>query len=168
MICRTCRAPVRYGRRHERHGWWHREDLDHDAFPIPEPEVIADPVIPPIEIACHAVEPKDEIVPGGVRTITNLLAKRGWELRRLTHARGPYIGAKGEALSISDTIVLGAVGPRSLDGKVLRAVASWRDGKFDFAYALGGDSMTKVNATELRNFIKGTYDPHPAVRPPGE
>lgn len=162
MICRTCLAAVRYGHRHGLPGWWHREDLDHEAFPIVEPEVVDEEPLPPVEVACHPVEPRDPLVPGGVRTITNLLSKQGWELRRLTHARGPYVGSKGKVLSISDTIVLGAREPETLglDRPVRVAVASWRDGKFDFAYRggiLGGRliSTESANAVGLKNWIKG-------------
>lgn len=165
MICRTCREEVRFGRRDDNPGWWHRDGKDHDTFPIPAPEVEEEAPLPPVEIQGHSVEPKDEIVPGGVRTITNLLAKQGWELRRLTHARGPYVGAKGDVLSISDTIVLGArEAPRCWRGGLDRppriAVASWRDGKFDFAYVGVIQDGTivvrdRANNTAMKAWIKG-------------
>lgn len=114
--------------------------------PLPEPEVRRTPV-----------GPKDERVPGGTRTITNLLAKQGWELTRLTYARGPYMSTGGKMLSISDTIVLNAMGPE-VDGGTAIAVASWRDGKFDTAYAGrlkdGVAKVDPVNATDLKAWIK--------------
>lgn len=165
MICRTCREEVRFGRRDGNPGWWHRENVDHGCFPIPKPEVEEVEPLPPVEIPGHKVEPKDEVVPGGVRTVVNLLAKRGWELRRLTHARGPYVGAKGDVLSISDTVVLGAREvPRCERGGLDRpdriAVASWRDGKFDLAYVGyirdGQITVTeRANATTMKAWIKG-------------
>lgn len=164
MVCRTCREEVRFGRRSDNPGWWHRGDVDHDTFPVPAPEVEEIEPLPEPEVVAHAVQPKDEIVPGGVRTITNLLAKRGWELRRLTHARGPYVGAKDKLLSISDSVVLGArEKPRCARGGLDRppriAVASWRDGKFDFAYVgviQDGRVVTEpANNTAMKSWIKG-------------
>lgn len=115
---------------------------DVEAEPIPEPEVRSTPI----------ENPKDARVPGGCRTVTNLIAKQGWEIASLTYARGPYLGANGKVLSISDSILLRA---RSLDTPVRFAVASWRDGKFDTGY-LGVDGhWSHANATELKNWIKG-------------
>jgi hypothetical protein len=157
MICRTCREEVRFGTRDGHPGWWHREAVEHVGFPVPAPEIVEEQTLPPVEVSCHPVDPKDPLVPGGVRTVVNLIAKSGWELRRLTHARGPYVGAKGDVLSTSDTIVLGA---REVDGDRC-AVASWRDGKFDFSY-LGiikpGVVVVEhgpANATEMKSWIKG-------------
>lgn len=166
MLCRTCRDEVRFGRRADQPGWWHRGDVDHDTFPVPAPVDDAPEPLPEVEIWGHSVEPQDDIVPGGVRTIVNLLARERWQLRRLTHARGPYVGAKDKLLSISDTIVLGA---READSRCERggldrgprvAVASWRDGKFDFAYVgviEGGKVFTQpANNTEMKTWIKGS------------
>ena len=134
--------------------------------PIPEPEVRR-----------TTVDIEDERVPGGARAIAKLLAgitrvtpagksskslkhppmAPGWELTRLTYARGPYLGADGSALSISDSIVINALGPE-VDGGRAVAVASWRDGKFDTAYAgrLVGRSVKvdPVNADGLKAWIK--------------
>jgi len=124
----------------------------------------AAPVYPEPEVLATPVEPKDDRVPGGVRTITNLLAKTdGWELVNLTYARGPYVGAKGEVLSISDSIVLRARGPE-VDGRLRYAVGSWRDGKFDSAYILTRKPGTEryesrpANASELKAWIKGSQE----------
>lgn len=167
MVCRTCLAQVRFGWRHGQPGWWHREDVDHPGFPVVEPperEVID---IPEPEVRSTPVTPGHEKVPGGVRTVTNLLAKiDGWELRRLTYARGPYVGSKGEVLSTSDSVVLGAQG--EVDNEVRVAVASWRDAKFDFAYiGIIKDSVMTTypaNSNELRSWIKGTHDLPDAVQ----
>lgn len=166
VICGRCGEEVRLGYRHGPHSvvkaWWHREAVDHVAvlgtpadwsslqrrtkdidevheIEIPEPEVRATPV-----------GPKDEHVPGGVRTITNLLAKTGWNLVSLTYARGPYLSAKGTVLSISDSILLKA----RVDDATRFVVASWRDGGYDFGYAIAGKAPRRVNATELKDFIR--------------
>lgn len=117
-----------------------------------------DEVIPPPEIPRHDVEVESLPPRSGMRQVANLVLKtEGWELRRLTAARGPYLGADGSVLSISDTLVLGARGPE-VDGGVAIAVASWRDGKFDTAYAGrlrdGVAHVDPVNATDLKNWIK--------------
>lgn len=114
--------------------------------------------IPAPEIPKHTVEVESLPPRSGMRQIANLVLKtEGWELRRLTAARGPYVGSDGSVLSISDSLVLGATGPE-LDGGVAIAVASWRDGKFDHAYAGrlkdGVAKVDPVNATELKNWIK--------------
>lgn len=134
-------------RRKRRLAEFRSEGPDH-APPIPEPEVRAHP----LEVA--------DLRPGsGMRQIATLVTKTdGWELRRVTGSRGPYVGSAGGVLSISDTIVIGARGPE-VDEGVKVAVASWRDDSFDFAYAglIRGDRCFthKVNATELKTWIKG-------------
>lgn len=114
--------------------------------------------IPAPEIPKHTVEVESLPARSGMRQVANLVVKTdGWELRRLTAARGPYVGSDGTVRSISDSLVLGAVGPE-LDGGQAIAVASWRDGKFDHAYAgrlVGTRAVVDpVNATELKNWIK--------------
>lgn len=173
MACRTCLAQVRFGWRHGQPGWWHREDVDHPGFPVVEPperEVIE---IPEPEVRSTRIEDfKDERVPGGVRTVTNLVAKTdGWEVISLTYARGPYLAASGKILSISDAVLL-KIRSEQVDGKRHIAVASWRDGKFDFAYiGTFTDGLIRpysATATELKNWIKGTHDLPDAVPPAGE
>lgn len=115
--------------------------------PLPEPE-----------FRRYAVEVESLPPRSGMRQVANLVLKTdGWELRRLTAARGPYLGSDGSVLSISDSLVLGARGPE-VDGGVAIAVASWRDGKFDSAYAGhlkdGIVQTSPVNATELKTWIK--------------
>jgi hypothetical protein len=171
MICQRCGEEVRFGWRHGLPGWWHREDVDHEADPVVpeartydldedgEPIIIVPPPEP--EVACHDVSIDDFPPRSGIRQICNLVKKTpGWELRRLTASRGAYLGAKGQVLSTSDSVVLGARGPARLDGSVPIAVASWRDGAFDFAH-IGAitDShqvpMTKVSSTDMKGWIKG-------------
>lgn len=180
MICEHCGEPVRFGWRHGVSGWWHRNDPDHtSALPRVAPtEVKAEP-LPPVEVYAHDVDPKDFTPQSGIRQIANLVtgitktgkkksdppAAPGWELVNLHHARGPYVGSKGELLSISDTHVLRARGPVELDGSRRIAVASWRDGKFDFAFIgtirNGNLSPIKVSSDEMKGWIKGSYEPPP-------
>lgn len=136
-----------------------------------------DKVLPPVEVFSHPITPDDPLVPQGARLLAELVTgvtrvtpkgksskspkhppmAPGWELRRLTHARGPYVGANGECLSISDTIVLGAR-QSGLDDGYRIAVASWRDGSFDFAYTgvvKGGIvATTAANSNALKAWIK--------------
>jgi len=139
-------------RRKARLAEFHGVDPDGVA-PLPEPE------------RRRTTIPVDDLAPrSGMRQIANLVEKTaGWELRRLTTARGPYLGADGSVLSISDSLVLGARGPE-VDGEARVAVASWRDGKFDSAYAgtIRGRRIEThpVNATELKSWIKETHAPH--------
>lgn len=120
-----------------------KEDSDEpvvDKSIIPEPEVHATPVAQ-----------GDERIPGGANQILNLLKKSGWEIIRLTYARGPRVGAKGEVLSISDSIALIARPPLSI--KCI--VATWLDGSFNTAYTLTGKTgLTPVNSKALRTYIK--------------
>lgn len=87
-------------------------------------------------------------VPGGVRTILNLAAKQGWEVTRLTYSRGPYVGASGKSLGVSDLIVLHVRGP-VVDGDRLTGVASWRDGKSDSVWLVEKKTLTKIGAKAL-------------------
>lgn len=129
---------------------WLREDEEgEDAVgTLPEPEQRATPV-----------EVTDLPARSGMRQIANLVVKTpGWELRRLTKARGPYLGAAGKMLGISDSLVLGAVGPRGVDESRPGAVASWRDGAYDSGYigyiAEGVFATDPANSTELKDWIK--------------
>lgn len=116
----------------------------------------AEEVIPEPELRRTPVDVDDLPPRSGMRQIANLVLRTdGWELARLTRARGPYLGSDGSVLSISDSLVLGARGP---EGRV--AVATWRDGKFDSAYTgrvvCGVTHMRSANATELKSWIKET------------
>jgi len=126
-------------------------DVDYIA-PPPEPE-----------IACHPIEVSDLKPRSGILQMANLILGKnkdkvqGWELRRLTHSRGPYVGSSGEVLSISDSIVMGARGPE-VDSGVRVAVASWRDGEFDFGYTGilkdGVVTTQPANSNALKAWIK--------------
>lgn len=113
--------------------------------------------LPPVEVPQSDVDPASLPPRSGLKQVCNLVLKAsGWELVRLTHSRGPYIGASGEVLSISDRHVMSA--RNRLDDRVLVAVGSWRDGKFDSAYTgtiRDGRLVTeKVDATTLKGWIK--------------
>ena len=115
--------------------------------PLPEPEV-----------PLHDVEVYDLPPRSGMRQVANLVLKTdGWDLVSLASSTGPYLGSDGSVLSISERLVLKARGPK-LDSGTAIAVASWRDGKFDTAYAgrLVGDrvQVDSVNATDLKSWIK--------------
>ena len=128
--------------------------------------------LPPIEVYAHDVDPADFAPRSGIKQVVNLIPKQGWELRAVKHARGPYIGSDGSCLSISDTHVVKARGPVEVDGSTPFVVASWRDGKFDFAYIgifkNGRLSPTKVDATTMKNWIKGNRDLPDTLQEPGE
>lgn len=159
MICRACREEVRFGYRDGNPGWLHREEKDHPGQPMIAPQAVEETPLPEVEVPQHNVTAEDFPPRSGIRQVINLVRKQGWDLRRLTQSRGPYIGAKGDVLSISEVTVLAAVGPARLDGGVPVAVGSWRDGSFDFAYigeiVKGNLSPTKVDATTMKNWIKG-------------
>lgn len=123
--------------------------------PVDAPVVIPEPEVP-----CHPVTADDFAPRSGVRQIFNLVGKQGWDLVSATGCRGPYLGADGSVLSISEASVIRARGPARIDGTVPFAVASWRDGKFDFAYVgvirQGRLESRKVDSSTMKNWIKGT------------
>lgn len=165
----------------------HREDVDHTpvfgnnspvAF-VRTAEEVEEEAIPPVEIPTHDVDLSEFTPQSGIRQIANLVtgATRvmpngksskslkhppmapGWELVNLTHSRGPYMGSKGNMLSVSDCHVLRARA-RRVDGTVKIAVASWRDGDFEFAYIGtikdGRLAPERVSSDAMKQWIKGT------------
>jgi hypothetical protein len=133
-----------------------REDEDDYVPPSPEP------------IECYATEinhkgttdvtivdgsVRQVTTPGGARTILNLAAKVGWEVLRLSYSRGPYIGARGESLGVSDILILVVRAP-IVDGIVNGGVASWRDDKSDWAWLVSDGKTTNVGVRELTTFMK--------------
>ena len=123
----------------------HGRDPDYVA-PIPEPEVRR-----------QTVEVESFPPRSGIRQMVNLVLKTpGWELRRLTHARGPYMGSKGEVLSISDSIVMSA--RTKVDDGYALVVCSWRDGAFDTGYTgvlkAGVITPTPATSTAIKAWIK--------------
>jgi hypothetical protein len=97
--------------------------------------------------------PREVPVPGGVRTLLNLAERLGdWEVLRLTYARGPYLGANGSSLGVSDSITL--MMRSTLDSKPVYAVASWRDGKSDWAWKVIDKHAYRVGAKALNAWMK--------------
>lgn len=92
-------------------------------------------------------------VPGGVRILVNLAAKVDWEITRLTYSRGPYLGAAGGSLGVSDYIVMHVRGP-VVDGHPLVGVASWRDGKSDSVWQVENGYVTQSGARALAAWMK--------------
>jgi hypothetical protein len=114
---------------------------------VPEPYVTAQPV-----------RPEDFPPRSGIRQIYSLVEKTdGWEVVNFTLAIGPYVGARGEVLSISDSVKMVMRGP-GVDSGTRVAVASWRDGEFDSAYTgiLKGKVVwtEPANSTALKAWIK--------------
>jgi len=120
--------------------------------------------LPPMEIERHTVTADDFDPRSGIRRVFKVLTQAGWEITRFTASRGPYLGAKGNMLSVSDRVVLHGRGPTILDGSLDEchavAVASWRDGGFDGGFGSLVNHTTKnatlepLNATELATWIK--------------
>jgi hypothetical protein len=92
-------------------------------------------------------------VPGGCRTLLNLAEKLGWEVVRLTYARGPYLGSKGGSLGVSDSVRLILRGP-VVDGDPVYAVASWRDAKSQWAWKIVNRTIDSVGARALAAWMK--------------
>lgn len=119
--------------------------------------------IPEPEVAQHDVAPDSFPPRSGIRQIINLIIKTdGWTLVNITASRGPYLGSSGEVLSISDAVVVRAHGPMVDNGQKM-AVASWRDGAFDFAYTGilkdGVVTTTAANSMALKAWIKENPPP---------
>jgi len=172
---KTVYTPVLERRREKNPDWAGWTDVDEDGAkiePEPEPfdrrddlgiEQVKDQqegwdAIPEPEVRATGIHPDDPRTPGGARKICNLLKKSGWERRRLSFARGPYLGAKGDLLSISDHVVLVARVTNSEERRYV--VASWRDGKFDSAWIHSKDPngkqtvLDKVNSNQLKEWIR--------------
>lgn len=108
--------------------------------PLPTPEVYATPI-----------EMTDERVSQGVRNVIKPGLKAGWSVIGLAYARGPRVGSKGQALSISDSISLVM---SSADGNH-RIWATWLDGKSSFAYTQQKKhSMVKVGSKAAIAYMK--------------
>lgn len=125
-----------------------------EAAEAEEPEIEHHP-IPPPEIYATPIESGDSRMPGGAKTMINTATKLGWRAWA-TYSRGPRTHATlGTLLGTSDFVVVRMV----LDGTPSRAVGSWRDNKFDFAYTVTVDNETyraeRVNSDGLKFWIKG-------------
>lgn len=114
---------------------------------IPEPEVRCTPV--PIE----DLRPRS-----GILQMVNLIVKTdGWDLKAITRARGPWVGARGQVLSISDHHKVSALGPKVDNGQRF-VVACWRDMKFESGYVglirEGKVYPETLNSNDIKKFIK--------------
>lgn len=123
------------------------EDVEKE--PIPAPEVVAEPV-----------EKTSPYLPGGAKQIWNLAVKNGWTIVSATRSRGPRVHASlGTLLGISEFFLLKI----RLDEQDRAAVASWTDGKFEFAYNVVIHRDTKTltaeaaNSDGLKTWIKGDF-----------
>jgi hypothetical protein len=109
--------------------------------------------IPEPEVRKTTIERSDERCPQGARNLMNAAAKAGWEVRRLTYSRGPWLGAKGNVLSISDLVACGVV-----DSDKRYGVACWRDGKVVSAWYGEREAdrvpMALTTITVLKNKMK--------------
>lgn len=111
--------------------------------------------IPEPEQRAYPLEVDDLPARSGMLQIANLILGKnkdkvqGWELVNITRSKGPYVGARGQVLSISESTLIRARGPMVDTGQRV-AVASFRDGGFDFAYT--GILKDRVVATQPANF----------------
>ena len=128
------------------------EDGSDDIEPI---EVLSTPIPQKgrLFIGCADGSVALAATPGGARTVLNLANRIGWEVVRLTYARGPYIGSSGKSLGVSDSVVL-LVRCVKVDGTVIAGVASWRDGKSDLAWKMEDKTVTAVGAKALIAWMK--------------
>jgi len=115
--------------------------------------------VPAPEVPAHDVAITDFPPRSGIRQIYNLVGRTaGWEVRSLTASRGPFVGARGTVLSISDAVLMRMSGPVVDEGHQV-AVAFWRDGDFKFAWLghirAGTVHTQPANSNGLKAFIKG-------------
>ncbi len=101
-------------------------------------------------VGCPDGSMAEAAVPGGARTIINLADRIGWRVDRLTYSRGPFIGASGVSLGISDYVVLRV----RLDEGRIAGVASWRDGKSTSAWKVENHRATQTGARDLIAWMK--------------
>jgi hypothetical protein len=138
--CHTCKT-----------GLGAEEELDEDGQPVYTSEPLPAP-----EIRATPVDMKDPRVTQGVRNMINPALKVGWHVKRLTYSRGPRVGSKGQALSISDSISLIL---RSGDNQH-QVCAVWVDGKSAFAYTqTTRQSPVKTGSKAAIAFIKENPTP---------
>lgn len=116
-----------------------------------EGEEIVTEALPAPEVYATPIEMDDERVPRGARNVIKPGLAAGWRIVGLAYARGPRVGAKGQALSISDSISLVM---HSADGQH-KIWATWTDGKSSFAYIQQKKhSMVKVGSKAAIAYMK--------------
>lgn len=186
LTCGRCGEEVRWGWRpgltsptRPGSGFWMHRDPAADHHPLlgtrlvdtvpPEPEPVEegegeveDPepfVIPPPEVTSTPIDIGDERLPGGAKIVLNAARREGWTATA-TYSRGSRMHAsQGTILGVSDFVVVRA----RLDGADQVAVASWKDGGFDYAYV--GEIRdhnvitTRADSKALRAHLKQQEDP---------
>lgn len=166
--CSACDQEVRHGWRDGVEGWWHRENVDHNpifgrrvtradwdrgmasaaarsAGKVTKGEAVVDDekdpdaevFVPHVEVPWVICEP--EQMPGGATIVANLAAKHHFDTA-LWYARAHW---KGKVISDMHRVEV-AKGD-------LKAVAWWRDGKFESAVV---NKTGRVNSDGLRAAIK--------------
>jgi hypothetical protein len=127
------------------------EGLDDDEIALLER-----PEVPEPEVRCTPIERADDRCPQGVRNVMNAAARAGWEVTRLTYSRGPYLGSKGQVLTISDSVVIHVV-----DGEGHLGVASYRDRKVTSCWwgTIGGRCYL-TSITDLKTKMKEAASGH--------
>lgn len=126
-------------------------ETDEDGEPVYTTEALPAP-----EVYATPVDPDDSRVTQGARNVINPGLKAGWEIKVLSYARGPRVGSKGQALSISDSISLVM---HSADGKH-RIWGVWIDGKSYAAYTQEAKhSMVKVGSKAAIAYMKENATP---------
>lgn len=135
-----------------------RGKVDKSKVAEPEEEKESWDEIPEPEIPARDFDPADIRPRSGLLQMYNLIGRTdGWEVKRLRFYRGPYLGAKGQVLSIDDQHRLSALGP-AVDSGQRFVVGSWRNMEFDFGYigVIRGDKVYPEHAssTAIKDFIK--------------
>lgn len=135
-----------------------RERMAEEGLDEEEIERMQQVEIPKPEVRKTTIERADERCPQGAKNLLNAAAKAGWQVRRLTYSRGPWVGAAGQVLSISDLVVVGVV-DQAVDTDYRYGVACWRDGKVVSCWygERDGDRvpMELTTITHLKNIMKG-------------
>lgn len=162
--CARCGQEVRFGVRDGVETWWHREHVDHNpifgnATVPPKPPVEEAPpdntIIPPPEVTSTPIDLGDPRLPNGAKDRIKQARKEGWTATA-TYSRGPRTHSlHGTVLGISDYV---QVKFRPLvDRDCPAAVASWQDGKFQFAYQLDRTThtATRIGSPALKALIEG-------------
>jgi hypothetical protein len=122
-----------------------RKPVEQSAWSVTETETVAPR--PPVEVHATVVDATDSRVSTGARRIIKPAVEAGWTVR-ITYARGPYLGAKGESLRVVDSIMVR--GRRAGD----HFVACWIDGSFEVAYAgPQGGPAARLGASDLRSAL---------------
>lgn len=114
------------------------------------PDEVLTPM-PPIEVKSTFVTPTDDRVSTGARRIINAAKRAGWTVL-VTYSRGPYIGAAGQFLRMSDSILVrGAKRYDDDPDHRLLFAAAWVDGSSEFAYfGPNTEPPTRMGVSDLK------------------